>query len=144
LAAVGRFEDHLAAVVDRAVIERVDRQGRRPVAAVPRCVGWRVERVDPGAHRAGMSQTRVVACHLIAVTGRPHDVRIGEIGQGEAGLAAAEPALPRHLAAAEERAAPAPALAAPPPPPPPPPAPPPPPPPPTARPAGPPHRLPRP
>ena len=52
LAAVRRLEDHLAAVVDGVVIERIDRQRRRPVTAVLELGRRRIERVNPRADRA--------------------------------------------------------------------------------------------
>ena len=90
LPAVRRLEDHLAAVVDGVVIERIDRERRRPVAAVLRLVRRRVERDAIRAHRPRRLGPRVVARHLVAVAGGPDDVRIGRVGDGEARLAAAE------------------------------------------------------
>ena len=48
-----------------------------------------------GATERAIFVPMVVARHLVAVARRPDDVRIGRIGNGEAGLAAAERRDPR-------------------------------------------------
>ena len=105
LAAVRRREDHLAAVVDGLVIERIDRERRRPVAAVLRVGRRRVERDHPGRDRARGPLLGVVARQLVAVARRPDDVGIGRIRDGEAGLAAAECVIPRNDCTAAPTAA---------------------------------------
>ena len=92
-AAVG-VEDDVAAVVDVVVIERIDRQRRRPVAAVLRILRRRIEGDHPRRHRSRDLGAVIVAGHLVAVAGGPDDVRIGRIGSGKARLAAAEPVVP--------------------------------------------------
>src|SRR5439155_10308838 len=106
LAGVGGREDHLAPVVHRVVIERIDRQRRRPVAAILRVLRRRVERDHPRRDRSRRSRASVEARQLVAVAARPDDVGIGEIREREAGLAAAEIVLPlSRVAAAAEAAA---------------------------------------
>ena len=95
LAAAVRVEDDVAAVVDVVVIERIDRQRRRPVAAVLRVLRRRVQRDHPRRHRPRDLRAVVVPRHLVPVARGPDDVRIGRIGSGEARLAAAEPVIPQ-------------------------------------------------
>ena len=99
-------QNHLAAVVDHVVVERIDSQRRGPVAAVLRLVGRRIESVQPRADRARDLGLIVVARHFVAVAGGPHDVGVGHVGQGEARFAAAQVVLPGAHAA--ESAAPPP------------------------------------
>ena len=106
LAAVGRGEHHLAAVVHRVVIEGIGGERRRPVTAVLHEVRRRIERVHPRADRSRDLRARLPAGHLVAVAARPDHVRIRNVGHREARLAAAEAGLPRGRA--DARAAPAP------------------------------------
>src|SRR5205823_2168484 len=92
---VVRLEDDLAAVVHRLVVERVDRERRRPVAAVLELLRRRVERVPPWRDRARGLRLRVPAGDRIAVAARPHDVGVREVGEREARLAAADAVVPR-------------------------------------------------
>ncbi len=80
LAAVGGLEDDVAAVVDVVVIERIDRQRRRPVAAVLESCGGASSVIIHGAHRPRDLRPVVVARHLVAVARGPDDVRICGIG----------------------------------------------------------------
>ena len=97
LPAVRRFEDHLAAVINRVVIKRIDGQRRSPMAAIFGFVGRRVERVQPRAHRAGHFGFRIPARHLIPVAGCPDDVGICWVGDREAGLATSHAVFPAQL-----------------------------------------------
>ena len=59
LAAIARAEDHLAAEVDR-VVEPVDRERRRPVAAILQIDRIVIERVHPRTHRARLAAQFVI------------------------------------------------------------------------------------
>ena len=97
---VRRLEDHLAAVIHRVVVERIDRERWCPVTAVLGFVRRRVEGVHPGTHRPRAPGAGVVSRHLVAVARSPDDVRVGVVGNGEAGFAAAKGAFPRGAAEA--------------------------------------------
>src|SRR5207247_6612262 len=88
------------------VVERIDRERRRPVTAILRVLRRRVERDHPRRDRSRRPRASVEARQLVAVAARPDDVGIGEIREREAGLAAAEVVLPlSRVAAAAEAAA---------------------------------------
>src|ERR1035437_4237842 len=97
LAGVGSSKNYLAAVVNRVVIERIDRQRSSPVAAIFRIVRRRVERVQPRTHRSRELRLRVPARHLVAVASGPNNIRVGRIGVREAGLAPAHSPVPARL-----------------------------------------------
>ena len=104
LAAAIGMKDDVAAVVDVVVIERIDRQRRRPVAAVLGILRRRVERDHRRSDRARDLRAVIVASDLVPVAGRPHDVRIGRVGRREARLAAAQAVVPLVAGAVVARA----------------------------------------
>ena len=104
LPAIGGPENHLAAVIHRVVIERIDGQRSRPVAAVLRVIRRRIERMQPRTHRSRQLGPRVPASNFIAITSRPHDVWIGRIRVSETRFAASHAAVPARLRRASESA----------------------------------------
>src|SRR5690348_5330305 len=97
LAAVGSFEDDLAAVVDGVVVEGINGQRRSPVAAVFDSCRRRVQGVQPGADGARHFVARIPAGDFVAVAGGPYDVGIGEVGEGKTGFAAAHVVVPAGI-----------------------------------------------
>src|SRR5579863_3221469 len=77
LAAVRSFENYLAAIVDSVVVEGIDRERSRPVAAILDLIGRRIESVHPRTYRARMLGTCIPARDFIPVTSSPNDIWIG-------------------------------------------------------------------
>src|ERR1700680_4132281 len=61
------FEYHLATVVNGVVVERIDRQGRRPVAAILELVGRRVEGMLPRTDRVRLLESSIPPSDRITV-----------------------------------------------------------------------------
>src|SRR5262249_45224341 len=86
LAAVARPEEHLAAEVDR-VVEPVDCQRRRPLAAVLQPDRVAVERVLPRAARSPQAGDLIKGRDVRGITGAPDEAMVVRLGIREARFA---------------------------------------------------------
>src|SRR5579863_8657940 len=94
LAAIRSFENYLTAIVDSVVVKGIDGERSSPVAAILDLIGRRIESVHPRTNRAGVLAARIPARDFISITRSPNDIWIGQVGNGEAGLAPAHSMIP--------------------------------------------------
>src|SRR6185437_10910241 len=81
-------------IIDCVVIEWVDRQRRRPMAAILERLRRRVEGVNPRRNGACALGAIVVTRDFVTVARCPDDVRVSDVGQGESRFTSAESVIP--------------------------------------------------